>query len=220
MITLHGYWRSSASWRVRIALAHKGLPYDNQPVHLVRDGGEQHSDDYRALSPLAQVPTLIIDDADAPGGTLQLTQSLAIIEYLDERFPDPPLLPASKAGRALARQHAEVINAGTQPLQNLYVLQRVKDALGCDSKAWAVHFITRGLTGLEALASRTAGDYLIGDAVSVADLCLIPQLYNARRFGIDLSAMPTLLRVEARCQALPAFIAAHPDQQPDAQAPA
>lgn len=206
---LHGYWRSGASWRVRIALAWKELPYTYLPVHLVRDGGEQHQDAYLARNPMAQVPLLELED----GRTL--TQSLAILEYLEEAHPTPALLPADPFLRAKARQLAELVNSGIQPLQNLGTLQRI-DAFGGDRKAWAKHWIERGLGALEREAAALAGTYCVGEAVSFADLCLIPQLYAARRFEVDVGAYPTLARVESTCAALPAFQAAHPDAQPDA----
>ncbi len=206
---LHGYWRSSASWRVRIALAWKDLAYDYVPVHLVRGGGEQHAQGYRASNPMRQVPLLALD------GGVELSQSLAIIEYLEERHPAPGLLPADPIARARARQLAEIVNSGIQPLQNLAVLQHL-DTLAVDRNAWAVHWISRGLEALESLAKTTAGRYAVGDAVSIADLCLIPQLYSSRRFPVDLAPYPTLLRIEAACAELPAFQAAHADRQPDA----
>ncbi|AKU93059.1 maleylacetoacetate isomerase [Vulgatibacter incomptus] len=208
---LHGYWRSSASWRVRIALAHKGLAYEYVPVHLVRGGGEQHSEAHRAKNPMAQVPVLELDD-----GTM-LSQSLAIIEWLEETHPTPPLLPKDPVARARARQLAEMVNAGIQPLQNIGVQQHlVSLGLGVDEKAWTVHWIRRGLGALEAVAKNTAGRFCVGDAVSVADACLVPQLYGARRFAIDVADYPTLARIEEACAALPAFAAAHADRQPDA----
>lgn len=208
---LYGYWRSSASWRVRIGLGLKGLPYEYVAVHL--KDGVQHSDAHRARSPMAQIPVLEWDEG---GAARRLTQSLAILEYLDELHPEPPLLPSDPYERARARQFAEVVNAGIQPLQNFRVGQELKE-LGGDYAVWSRRWIQRGLEALEALAARDAGAFLVGDAPSLADLCLIPQLYNARRFGCDLQPLPTLLRVEAACEAIPAFQAAHPSVQPDAQ---
>ncbi len=206
---LYSYWRSSCSWRVRIALNLKGLAYEYQAVHLVRGGGEQHAEAYRRLNPLRQVPTLVTGDGTA------ITQSLAILEYLEETHPAPPLLPEGALARARVRQLAEVVNAGIQPVQNASVLKQL-EALGQDKQAWAASFIARGLAALEAMAKETAGAYLVGDAVSFADCCLVPQLYNARRYGVDLAPYPTLTRVEAACQEREAFQAAHPDRQPDA----
>lgn len=212
-LILHNYWRSSASWRVRIALHHKGLAFTYAPVHLVRGGGEQHGEAYRKLNPLEQVPALEIRE---DGHTRVLTQSLAIIEWLEERFPTPALLPADPFARAQVRQYAELVNAGIQPLQNLSVLAEV-EKLGGNRVTFAAHFISRGLDALETLASRTAGSFLVGDEVSVADLCLVPQLNAARRNQLDIARWPTLQRVEATCEALPAFARSHADAQPDAQ---
>lgn len=209
---LYGYWRSSASWRVRIALHWKGVPFESLPVHLVRDGGEQHRPEFAAINPMEQVPVLVTDEG------VQLTQSLAILLWLEARFPNPALLPADPLARAHAWSLAEVVNSGIQPLQNLRVLQQVK-AAGLDSDAWARDVIARGLTAMEQLARDTAGTYLVGDAVSVADVCLAPQLYNARRFAVPLDAYPTLLRAEAAAAVLPAFAEAIPERQPDAPAP-
>lgn len=212
-IRLHGYFRSSATWRVRIALHHKQLAYQTVPVHLVANGGEQHSDAYRALNPMREVPALEIDG-------LVLTQSLPILEYLEETRPAHPLLPGIPADRAHARRIAEVINAGIQPVQNLRVLHYVEKTLGAGPEgrqAWAAHWIRLGFEGLEAIVAQTAGTYCVGDAVSIADVCLVPQVYNARRFAVDLTPFPTLVRIEAALVALPAFVAAAPDVQPDAQ---
>jgi len=210
---LHGYWRSSCSWRVRIALNLKGLSYEYVPVHLVKDGGEQHSAAYRALNPMRMVPTLEFTDG---GRVHHLSQSLAILEYLEERHPSPALLPADPVLRARVRMLSEVMNSGIQPLHNLSVMQRIKGELKGDDKAWAAHWIDRGLAALQALAQETAGRYCVGDGVSFADLCLVPQLYSARRFGVDLQPYELLTRVEAACASLPAFQAAHADRQSDA----
>ena len=208
---LYSYWRSSCSWRVRIALELKGIDYMYVPVHLVKNGGEQHQDSYTAHNPMAQVPTLELSD-----GTM-LTQSIAIIEYLDEQFPNgPALLPRDPLARAKTRSHAELINAGIQPLQNLSVLQALS-AMGQDKLAWGRQVIDRGLTALEKLTAPNQTPFLGGAQPTIADLCLVPQLYNARRFKCDLSQYPYLTAVEANCQQLEAFQKAHPDQMPDAQ---
>jgi maleylpyruvate isomerase len=212
-LRLYGYWRSSSSWRVRIALHHKGLEHVNQPVHLVREGGEQHREGYAGVNALREVPVLEIED---PRGTRRLTQSMAIIDYLERLVPEPPLLPDDPWLAARARQLAEIVNAGIQPLQNRLVLDRIKSG-GGDPAAWARDFISRGLTALEASAAETAGAFLVGDVVTLADVYLVPQLYNARRFDLDLGPYPTLLRAEQACQALAAFTATHPDRQPDAE---
>lgn len=211
---LYNYWRSSASWRVRIGLAHKGLAYEYVPVHLVKDGGQQNAPGYREKNPMRTVPLLEWEEG---GQTLRLSQSLAILEYLEEAHPAPPLYPQDALGRARARMLAEMINSGIQPLQNLAVLQRVKGELHGDEKAWAAHWIERGLAAFQASVAPLAGTFCLGDQLSVADVCLVPQLYGARRFGVDLAPFGLLTRIEAACNALPAFQAAHPDRQPDAQ---
>lgn len=213
-LKLYGYWRSSCSWRVRLGLNLKGLAYEYAPVHLVKDGGQQNTDAYRAVNPMRTVPTLEWSE----GGTVhRLGQSLAILEYLEARFPTPALLPGDLLLKARVRMLAEMVNSGIQPLQNLAVLQHVKNELKGDDKAFGAHWNARGLTALETAVRETAGTYCVGDSVTLADLCLVPQLYGARRFGVDLAPYPTLLRIEAACAALPAFQAAHPDRQPDAQ---
>lgn len=213
-LVLRGYWRSSSSWRVRIALHWKGLPFDNVPVHLVEDGGRQHHPDHRSLNPLREVPVLLVDG-------VPLSQSMAIVEYLEETHPEPPLLPTTALGRAKVRQLAEVVNSGIQPVQNLRVMQKLGRDHGWekpDQLAWSRHWIAYGFAALERLVAESRGRFCVGDAVSFADLCLVPQLYNARRFSVDLSACPNLLAVEKNLEALPAFQAAHPSQQPDAVA--
>ena len=209
---LYNYFRSSAAYRVRIALNLKGLAFEYIPVHLTK--GEQRSERYLTLNAQALVPTLV-DDA------VTLPQSLAIIEYLDERFPQPPLLPATPVQRARVRAIALAIACDIHPLNNLRVLQYLTRTLAVseDAKnAWYRHWIDTGLGALEAqLASDAAtGAYCHGDTPTLADICLVPQLANARRFGIALDAYPTLLRIDANCQKLAAFAAAAPEAQPDA----
>jgi maleylpyruvate isomerase len=210
---LYSYWRSSCSWRVRLALNLKGLAYTYMPVHLLKDGGQQNAEPYRALNPMRTVPTLELEEG---GQVRHISQSLAILEYLEERYRTPALLPAEPFLRARARMLAEMVNSGIQPLQNLSVLQFVKGELKADDKAFAAHWNTRGLAALEAVVKETAGTYCLGEQVSFADICLVPQLYGARRFAVDLAPYPTLLRIEAACNTLPAFQAAHADRQPDA----
>jgi maleylpyruvate isomerase len=218
---LYDYWRSSSAWRVRIALRWKGVAYDRQAVNLIAPGaagGEQHQPGYTALNPLGQVPLLELDAAEAGASPIRrISQSMAILEFLEERIPTPPLLPADPLLRARARQLAEMVNAGIQPLQNLATTEHVKHELGGDAGDWVRYFVARGLTALEATAAATAGAFLVGDAVSFADVYLVPQLYAARRFNVDLEGFPTLLHAEASCAPLAAFAAAHPDQQPDRQ---
>ena len=209
---LLGYWRSSSSWRVRIALNWKGLAYETVPVHLVADGGRQHRPEHRALNPMRQVPVLLEDGRP-------LSQSVAILEYLEERHPEPPLLPSDPWERACVRQLTELINSGIQPIQNLAVMQRLKGEFALEpaqAKAWSRGWIEQGFVALEALVETVGGRYSVGDAVSFADLCLVPQLYNARRFEVDLRQFPRLTAIEDRLVELPAFVKAHPDQQPDA----
>lgn len=210
---LYSYWRSSCSWRVRIALNLKGLAYTYEPVHLVKDGGQQNTEAYRALNPMRTVPTLEFEEG---GVVRRLSQSIAILEYLEERYHMPALLPADPLLRARARMLSEMVNSGIQPLQNLSVLQFVKSEMKGDDKAFAAHWNARGLIAFEAAVKETAGTYCLGETVSFADICLIPQLYGARRYGVDLTPFPTLTRIEAACEKLPAFQAAHPDRQPDA----
>ena len=211
-LILRSYWRSSCSWRVRIALNVKGLDYETISVHLVRDGGEQHQAEHRSLNPMRELPVLMVDEQP-------IAQSMAILEFLEETYPDPPLLPQSEFARARVRQMAEIINSGIQPVQNLRVMQRLGSAFDL-SKAeqigWSKEWIEFGFEGLHRLIQRYGGRYSFGDDISYADLCLIPQLYNARRFGVDIERFPRLLEVESELVDVPAFVAAHPDQQPDA----
>jgi maleylpyruvate isomerase len=209
-VKLYGYWRSGATWRVRIALAYKGVAHGYQPVNLL--SGEQRAEGYRALNLMESVPLLEWNEG---GAVRRLAQSLAILDFLEQRFPTPPLLPTDPWLRARAHQLAEMVNSGMQPFQTPLVLGKVKE-LGGDEKAWVQFFHVRGLAALEEETSRTAGRFSVGDAPSIADCCLVPQLYACRRFKVDLTPYPTLTRIEAACEALPSFQAAHPDRQPDA----
>lgn len=214
-ITLYDYWRSSAAWRVRIGLNLKGLAYNSIPVHLVRDGGEQHRPEYRALNPAGLVPALVHDGH-------AITQSLAILEYLDEAFPDTSrLLPADAAGRARVRALALAIAADTHPIHNLRVQQYLKGEAGLSDGAVAAfvrHWLEAGFTTLERLLADSAatGDFCHGDQPGLADCVLVPAVYAARRFGAVIDGCPTLLRIHDRCTELAGFAAAHPDRQPDA----
>jgi maleylacetoacetate isomerase len=214
MLTLYTYFRSSAAYRVRIALHLKGLPYTSVPVHLLRDGGEQHAPAYAQLNPTELVPTLV-------DGELALGQSLAIMEYLEEQHPAPPLLPGDAVGRARVRALAQSIACDIHPLNNLRVLQYLKNQLQQDETSrqqWSQHWITLGLSALEAQLQRSpaTGRFCHGDTPTLADCCLIPQLFNARRIETPLDAYPTLLRIESACLALDAFQRAAPHAQADA----
>lgn len=215
-LRLHSFWRSSSAWRVRIGLGLKGLPYTYRAVDLLAE--VQHAPEHRARSPFGHVPVLEVREE---GRSTRLVQSMAILHWLDERMASPPLLPADAAGRARVRALAEHVNSAIQPLQNTVVLKAVKD-LGPPgaARAWAHRFIRDGLTSLEqAVSDGGAGRFCHGDAPGLADCYLVPQLYNARRYEVDLEPFPTLRRIEAACGAHPAFQAAHPDRQPDAPAP-
>ncbi|MDU7520052.1 MAG: maleylacetoacetate isomerase [Roseomonas mucosa] len=208
---LHGYFRSSAAWRVRIALNLKGLR-PGQAFHHLRHGG-QRAPDYLRLNPQGLVPAL-----ETGEGTV-LTQSLAICEWLEEGWPEPPLLPSGRDARARVRAFAQVIACDTHPVQNLKVLARLR-GLGLPEEevtAWARWAIGEGLAACEALIRGEPGPFCFGAAPTLADIALVPQLGNARRFGCDLTALPRLLAVEAACNALPAFAEAAPDRQPDAE---
>jgi maleylacetoacetate isomerase len=204
---LHDYWRSSAAYRVRIALNLKGVDYESRPVNLAEN--EQNSPEYRALNPQGLVPMLEIDGH-------RLTQSLAIINYLDLRFANVPLIPALAAERAHVVAMAMTIACDIHPLNNLRVLKYLKGELGHSQgevDAWYAHWIEESFPALEALAAPRAGDFLFGNGPTGADVCLIPQMYNARRFNVPLDAYPTLLRAEKNANRLEAFAAAHPDRQ-------
>ena len=218
MLQLYSYFRSSAAYRLRIALHLKGLAFDTVPVHLLKGGGEQLQSAYRAINPAALVPALNID-ADNDGTTL--TQSLAIMEYLDETHPQPPLLPADALGRARVRALALTVACDIHPLNNLRVLTYLSGELqasGDARNAWARHWMALGFATLEQHLANDAATGLCcnGDTPTLADCCVVPQVFNARRFELDLAPYPTLVRIAEHCEALPAFIAAHPAQQPDA----
>jgi maleylpyruvate isomerase len=209
---LYDYWRSSAAYRVRIALNLKGLQAEQRAIHLRR--GEQRAADYREVNPQALVPTLVVGDRRMP-------QSLAIIEYLEERHPLPPLLPPGAEDRAWVRSIALAIACDIHPLDNLRVLQYLEGKLGLDAAArdaWYAHWIREGFDAIEAqLASRAAARFCFGDAPTLADVCLVPQVANARRVKLDLGPWPRIAAIDAACRALPAFDRARPDLQPDAE---
>lgn len=209
---LFGYWRSSAAWRVRLALAAKGLAADGAAVNLAI--GEQRRPALLAINAQGLVPVL-------RHGALLLTQSLAIIEYLDEVWPAPPLLPGDAAGRALVRGAAQVVAAEIHPLGNARVQHYLRTTLAADAAAvaaWLHHWLADGLGALEIFAAQHGGRHLYGDVMTLADLVLVPQLYNARRFGFDLAGLPRLLAAEAEVLARPALAATAPERQPDAVA--
>jgi maleylacetoacetate isomerase len=209
-VTLHGYWRSTTSYRVRIALNLKGVTYETVAVDLT--AGDQHDPRYRALNPLGAVPTLVIDD-ETP-----LTQSMAILDYLEAVHPEPRLLPRDPVAAAKVRAAALVIACDIHPVNNLRIGKRLKE-MGHDQAEvtdWMRHWMTEGLTAFQALIREDTA-FCFGDAPGLADTCLVPQLYNAHRWGVDLSNLARLFEIEARCLALPSFSAARPEVQPDAK---
>ncbi len=210
---LYSYFRSSAAYRVRIALNIKGVPHDIEPVHLLKDGGQQLSESYRALNPTALVPTL-------QQGDWSVGQSMAILEYLEETYPKPPLLPADPKGRARVRAISGVIVSDIHPLNNLRVLKYLKNEIGVSDKVknqWYAHWVEEGLASVEAMLSRSqeTGRYCHGDQITFADLCLIPQVVNARRFDCNLEGMPEIQRIYRACVELDAFQKAAPLNQID-----
>ncbi len=212
---LYTYFRSSAAYRVRIALNLKGLAYDAVPVHLTRSGGEQHQPGYRAVNPAGLVPAL------EDGGQV-LTQSLAIIEYLDETHPAPSLLPGSATDRARIRALAQTVACDIHPIHNLRILRYLGTKLGASEEqknAWYHHWVEGGFAALENLLAHDprTGAFCHGDTPTLADICLVPQVFNARRFACDLDAMPTIRRIAAECEKLDAFTRAAPANQPDAE---
>ena len=211
---LYSYFRSSAAFRVRIALNLKGLAAEMRFVHLLKEGGQQHAEAYRAINPQAIVPTLVTNGQN-------LSQSLAIIEYLEEIRPQPPLFPAEPMARARVRQMALLVACDIHPLNNLRVLRQLKQ-MGAAEEArldWQRHWMTEGFTALETMLADdpARGRFCHGDMPGVADICLVPQMANARRVSLDLAPFPTLLRIEEEAYRLPAFVAARPENQPDAE---
>lgn len=214
---LYSYFRSSASYRVRIALNLKGLPFDIIPIHLQRHGGEQFSPEYRNLNPDGVVPTLIDDT-----GAHALTQSLSIIEYLEETHPEPPLLPRDVLDRAYVRSLALLIACEIHPLNNLRVLRYLVRQLKVgedDKNAWYRHWCEQGLSAFETTLTKSgkSGTFCFGDTPTLADCTLVPQVANAQRMNCDLSGMPTVMRINDACLALDAFVKAAPSNQPDAE---
>jgi len=211
-VKLYTYFRSSAAYRVRIALNLKGLRYEMVPVHLTKDGGQQHKPDFHAVNPQERVPALALSSGEV------LTQSLAIIEYLDEIEPEPPFLPADALARAKVRAIAQVVACDIHPLNNLIALQYLKRTLKheqAEIDAWYHHWVIEGFKALEAMM--TPAPYACGAHVTLADICLIPQVFNARRLKVPLEAFPKIVAVEQACLKLPAFDKARPENQPDAE---
>jgi maleylacetoacetate isomerase len=209
---LYSYFRSSAAYRVRIALNFKGLAYETVPIHLIRDGGHNRRPEFRAINPQMRVPVLITDAGDT------LIQSLAIIEYLDETHPDPPLLPKDLVARAKVRALAELIACDIHPLNNTSSLRYLKNRMGQEQSAidtWYHHWVLEGFEALEALIE--PGPYACGNVVTLADICLVPQVANARRLKVPLDRFPKIVSVDAACLKLPAFDRARPENQPDAE---
>lgn len=213
-IQLYNYFRSSTSYRVRIALHHKSLNFIYKPVHLLNNGGEHHSDEYRKLNPQEEVPTLVHDGKS-------IAQSFAIIEYLDEVFPQNRLLPDDKIQRAQIRQFCENINSFIHPLSNLKVLQYLEKNHGYDQKqkeGWVQHWSHMGLKATEEILKATASTFSFGKNITMADLFLVPQVFSARRFNVDLTDYPTICRIDEECGLLDAFKKAHPFRQIDTPA--
>jgi maleylacetoacetate isomerase len=211
-VKLYSYFRSSAAYRVRIALNFKEIAYDIIPIHLQKDGGRHKSAEYRAINPQMRVPAL-----ELPGGEV-LVQSLAIINYLEETFPEPPLLPPDARSRAHVRAVADIVACDIHPLNNLAPLNYLRDPLKQEQEAvrtWYRHWILEGFAAIEKMIS--SGPYAFGSAVTLADVCLVPQVANAKRFKVPLDAFPKILAAEDACQQLPAFDKARPENQPDAE---
>ncbi|MFK7753039.1 MAG: maleylacetoacetate isomerase [Sedimentitalea sp.] len=208
---LYSYWRSTTSYRVRAALNLKGLSYETVPVDLV--AGEQRRDAYTALNPGAGVPTLVLDSGEA------LTQSMAILEYIDATWPEPKLMPAEPIARARVMAAAQTVAMDIHPVNNLRLIGQLKSRFGAtpdQARDWMCHWMAEGFAALEPqLTDDTA--FAFGPTPDLADLCIVAQVYNARRWGLDLSPFPKVARIEAACFGMPAIAAAHPDQQPDAK---
>jgi maleylacetoacetate isomerase len=211
-VRLYTYFRSSAAYRVRIALNLKGVPYEMESVHLTKDGGWQHSAEYRAINPQMRVPSLKLDSGEV------LVQSMAIIEYIEETWPQPPLLPRDKTMRAHARGIADIIACDIHPINNLAPLNYLKSTLGHDQEAanaWYTHWILTGFAAIEAMIK--PGPFALGEIPSIADVVLVPQVYNARRFKVPLERFSKIVAVDQACGKLDAFEKARPENQPDAE---
>lgn len=216
MLKLYNYWRSSASYRVRIALGLKGIAYEYIAVNIIAGGGAQYGDGYRALNPQSRVPLLV-------DGDFRVAQSLAILQYLEQQQPQPSLLPKDSQECIRMWAFCHSIASDIQPLQNIGPLGYLTREFGISEEqknTWVRHWIERGLVALEQERAGSASEFVFGDVPSLADCLLAPQMYNAERFGCDLKKFPQLHAIARRCLQLPAFIQAHPDQQPDAPRPA
>jgi len=210
---LYGYWRSSAAYRVRIALHLKDIGFESIAVHLIKDGGEQHNEQYLQLNPTHLVPTLV-------DGDFTLNQSLSIIDYLDSKYPEVSLYPKSIEARALVQAFSLDLVCEIHPLCNLRVQQYLVNELALPDSAkldWSHYWMSKGFVALESKLSKTSGDYCFGDKVTMADICLVPQVYNANRFSLDMTPFPLISAIVERCNKLPAFIKALPENQDDAQ---
>lgn len=205
---LYTYYRSSCAWRVRIALNITGMDVDMEPIHLVKNGGEQHSEEYKKVNPLEQVPALVVNE------NLTLTQSVAIMEYIHDMKPSSQLLPDSVEDRAKVRMVTEIVASGIQPLQNAG--KKFEDQT--EREAWSKGWITKGFRALEEVLSSTSGSCCVGDSLTMADCCLVPQVFKAQRFNVDMSEFPIISRLSQRLCQLQPFIEAHPDNQIDSPA--
>jgi len=213
-IILYSYFRSSASYRARIALYLKKIPFEYRAVNLMSDGGEQYKGDYWKYNPMKELPCLV-------DGERRIAQSMAILQYVDEKWSEPRLFPKENFEKSKVIQFCENINAGIQPLQNLKVLKELEKRFKADQAAkeeWMVHWISRGLESLELMLAETSKDFCFGNSLTAADVLLVPQVYNARRYKVDLSKLPNLVRVDKNCCELEAFKKAHPSAQPDSVA--
>ncbi|CAL8068105.1 unnamed protein product [Calicophoron daubneyi] len=208
-VILYSFSRSSASYRVRIALRLKGIEFEYRSINMLKEPGEQYTEEFRKLNPKCELPVLLIDD-------LVLTQSLPIMEYLEETRGEmgQHLLPKDPAKRAIVRKLAEIVNSGIQPIQNLSVMRHLPAEV--DRDAWAGHWIRRGFEAFEAELAKVSGKYCVGDELSMADICLVPQVFNANRFHVDMAPFPIITRISKMLNEMDAFKKSHPDVQPDA----
>jgi len=210
-LQLYNYFRSSTSYRARIVLNLKNLPYDYKPVHLLNKGGEQHSAEYKKINPLGEVPTLV-------DGDFAFAQSFAIVDYLDEKYPTPPLYPKDIKAKARVKQICENINCGLHPLQNLKVLQYLQKEFNitdAQKQQWLDHWLPLGLKATEEIVKQTRGQFCVGDQITMSDVFLVPQFFSSQRFNIDIKAFPNLYEINQRCLEIEAFKKAHPLHQPD-----